>query len=152
MCGLPFLSVAVDSAVPLLEDHKRPGDIEMDQLMAEEMEVETFARDVGREQQAHWSAVATEVLNHFLKIDVFDAGAMDHGHLFGLQLQIAGEVLRSRKCKVSIRSVKRTIRSAGLAGIPVQKATRLQHLHQALVLGEVAGTDTVPGPRRCRPA
>ena len=90
---LPLLPVAVDAAVPLLEDHQRPGNVEVDQLVTEEVEVEAFARDVGGKQQAHWRAVAPEVLDHLLEVDVLDAGAVDNGDLVGLQLQVAGEVL-----------------------------------------------------------
>ena len=66
--GLMLLAIAVNTPVTLLEDHERPWNVEMNQLVREEMKVDTFARNVRRNEQPGWRVFAAELLRHYIAI------------------------------------------------------------------------------------
>ena len=69
---------------------------------------------------------------------------MDNRHLPWLQLQIACEVLlEETQCLDALGENDDSV--GGVSGIPVQIAAWLQHLHQALILGEIAGSNAFQG-------
>ena len=85
------LTVAVHAAVTLLEGHERPGDVEVNEPVAETMQVQAFARDVGREHEAHGILGAVEFLNGVHEVLVAVVPLQNH-HLLGLQTHVLREV------------------------------------------------------------
>jgi hypothetical protein len=67
---LPGLAVTIDPAIALLEDHQRPGQIEMHQSMAEVMQVEAFGGDIGAQQDPHGVVLATKAIDQLLLLGV----------------------------------------------------------------------------------
>ena len=47
------LSVTIDAAIALLKRHQRPGDVKVNQTMAEAMQVQPLTGHVGCEHQTH---------------------------------------------------------------------------------------------------
>ena len=47
------LSVTIDTAIALLKRHQRPGDVKVNQAVAETMQIKTFTGNVGCEHQTH---------------------------------------------------------------------------------------------------
>ena len=65
-----LLAEPVHTPVPLLEDHERPGQIEVDQAMAEVVEVEPFGGHIGTEQNPYGIVLPTEAVHELLLLSV----------------------------------------------------------------------------------
>ncbi len=140
-CAAAFpAAVAVNSAVALLKNHQRPRDVKMDQFVTEEVEVQALARDIGSEHRRTGGMVTAEFLDRSLQVDILNAGTMDNGYLIFAQSQILGEILfEETQCLDALGENDDAV--VGLSWIPVEKAAWLQDFNQALVLGEVAGSN-----------
>ena len=73
----PPLPVAVDPAVPLLEDHQRPRHVEVDEPVALIVKVDALGRDVGADQQTQRARRIAEVLDDALLVHVAQAAVED---------------------------------------------------------------------------
>ena len=69
-----LLAVAVDAAVALFQGDQRPGDVEVDEVVAEEVQVHAFAGHVGGQQDSHGGVLLAEVLDDLHLLGVGQAG------------------------------------------------------------------------------
>lgn len=89
---LTLLAVAVNTAVALLEDHQRPGDVEVDHPVAEMVQVDTFRGDIRADQQAQRTALLVEGLNGGCKLTVWHI-TTQHANLAGFERAVARQVV-----------------------------------------------------------
>ena len=142
-----LLAVAVDAAVALLEDHERPGDVEVDHPVAEEVEVDALRGHVGGDEEPNRGLFLAEVLDDPLLLDVGQA-AVEHLDLFSLQAEVRRQVLFEEL---------QGLDALGEDDQPVPGSLPVQpkpcwlvpdELQELLVLAEVAGRDLLRRRRR----
>src|SRR5690242_15327490 len=83
-----LLAVTIYSAVPLLKNHERPRNIEVNELVRKEVEIDAFAGYIGSDQQSNRGLFPTEILDCVLKLFVIALLAMQCMNLLGFQLQV----------------------------------------------------------------
>ena len=71
------LPITVDASVTLLEHHQRPWSVEMDESVAQIVQVQTFRGHVGGHENAYRRGLRTEILDDFLLFHI--AHASIHG-------------------------------------------------------------------------
>ena len=77
-----MLTVAVDATITLLEHHQRPRQVEVDQPVAEVVQIQALGGDVRAQQDAYRILAATETFDQGLLLGITKP-AVQYGDLIG---------------------------------------------------------------------
>ena len=130
------LAVAVHPAVALLEDHQRPGQVEVHQPVREVVQVDAFACHVGAEQHAQRRLRLAEGLDDGLLLDIAHAAVED---LEGLVLELEVLLHPPLQPVQGLDALGEDHQAVlGVALLPAE-ISALQQREQLLVLAEARG-------------
>ena len=133
------LAVAIHPAVSLLEDHQRPGQVEVNQAVALVMQVDALGGDIRADQEPHRALSVPEVLHDTLLFDVAHA-AVEGLHLTGLEREIRGELrLQPVQGRNAFGEDDETV--GRVVGFPDERLVVANRGEQRLVLGVGRGDD-----------
>ncbi|MNP15231.1 hypothetical protein D3C76_1075810 [compost metagenome] len=86
------LTIAIHPAISLLEDHQRPGNVEVNKAVSLVMQVETFGSHIRGDQQAQRRMGFTEIFDSLLDILVGQL-TMQNGNGIIFESQSSGQFL-----------------------------------------------------------
>ena len=140
--GLLLLAVAVDAPVSLLERQQRPRNVEMDQPVAEIVEVDAFRCHVRRHQQPQRRGFIPEGLHQRLLLHVGHVAARQRGDLVLFQPQIGLQAFAQefQGGDAFGEDYQPVVLFPG-APTDALRGIGTEHRQQGLVFGEFAGPD-----------
>ena len=90
--GRAGLAIAVHTAIALLKDHQRPGNVEMNQPVCLIVQVEALGRHIRRNEQPQRGMGTTKIFHRLLDLLIRQL-AVQNGHGLSFQAQHGGQVL-----------------------------------------------------------
>ena len=131
-----ILTIAIDAAVSLLENHQGPRYVEVDQAMAEVVKVESLRGHVCRQEKSDLGAGIPELLHDGLLIHVREA-SVKFPHLLFLQLEVVWQMLSEKGQRLPpLREDDESV--LAVPGLPLLST---ECIEKSLILAESLGPD-----------